>query len=137
MGLFRYTLLPPPPAEYCPPPPSSRSCIYCYQVLTEYIFCESVDTAHNSQISSTFQEADCLLKLIKLNNQVAPKTSGKRNLNRTAQLSISYRGGGIIILSAGLGGGGDYGKGSNAFLTALFTSSSIPHYFRQTRGNVA
>ena len=35
--------------------------------FTEYIFCESVDSAHNSQISSTFQEADCLLKLVKVN----------------------------------------------------------------------
>ena len=32
-------------------------------VFTEYLFCESVDSAHNSQISSTFQEAGCLLKL--------------------------------------------------------------------------
>ena len=40
------------------------------RVFTEYAFCESVDSAHNSQISSTFQEADCLLKLVKVNKQV-------------------------------------------------------------------
>ena len=31
---------------------------------------ESVDNAHNSQILSTFQEAHCLLKLVKVNKQV-------------------------------------------------------------------
>ena len=39
-------------------------------VFTEYIFGESVNYAHNSEISSTFQETDCLLKLVKMNKQV-------------------------------------------------------------------
>ena len=73
-------------------------------LFTEYVFRESVDSAHNSQISSTFQEADCLLKLVKINKQVFVITLLSRNLNHTAQLSISARGG-IIILSVGLGGG--------------------------------
>ena len=62
-------------------------------LLTEYVFRESVDSAHNSQISSTFQEADCLLKLVKVNKQVFAITLLSRNLNHTAQLSISARGG--------------------------------------------
>ena len=74
-------------------------------LFTEYVFRESVDSAHNSQISSTFQEADCLLKLVKINKQVFAITLLSRNLNDTAQLSISARGE-IIILSVGLGGGG-------------------------------
>ena len=72
-------------------------------LFTEYVFRESVDSARNSQISSTFQEADCLLKLVKVNKQVFAITLLSRNLNHTAQLSISARGGGIIILSVGLG----------------------------------
>ena len=82
-------------------------------LFTEYVFRESVDSAHNSQISSTLQEADCLLKLVKINKQVFAITLLSRNLNHTAQLSISARGGGgggIIILSVGLGGGGRNGK---------------------------
>ena len=39
-------------------------------VFTEYVFCESVDSAHISQISSTFQEADCLVEQFKVNKQV-------------------------------------------------------------------
>ena len=76
-------------------------------LFTEYVFRESVGSAHNSQISSTFQEADCLLKLVKVNKQVFAITLLSRNLNHTAQLSISARGGGggIIILPVGLGGG--------------------------------
>ena len=75
-------------------------------LFTDYVFRESVDSAHSSQISSTFQEADCLLKLVKVNKRVFAITLLSRNLNHTAQLSISARGGGgIIILSVGLGGG--------------------------------
>ena len=73
-------------------------------LFTEYVFRESVDSAHNSQISSTFQEDDCLLKLVKVNKQVFAITLLSRNLNHTAQLSISARGE-IKILSVGLGGG--------------------------------
>ena len=65
-------------------------------LFTEYVFRESVDSAHMSQISSTFQEADCLLKLVKINKQVFAITLLSRNLNHTAQLSISARGGGGI-----------------------------------------
>ena len=39
-------------------------------VFTEYVFWKSVDWAHNTQMSSTLQEADCLLKLFKVNKQV-------------------------------------------------------------------
>ena len=72
-------------------------------LFTEYVLRESVDSAHNSRISSTFQEADCLQKLVKVNKQVFAITLLSRNLNHTAQLSISARGE-IIILSVGLGG---------------------------------
>ena len=58
-------------------------------LFTEYVFRESVDSAHNSQISSTFQEADCLLKLVKI------------NISARAE---------IITLSVGLGGGGETEK---------------------------
>ena len=110
-------------------------------LFTEYVFRESVDSAHNSQISSTFQEADCLLKLVKVNKQVFAITSLSRSLNHTAQLSISARGD-IIILSVGLGGGEEtekthYGKGPLLFahsvqmegpLNTLYSSAicSIP-----------
>ena len=62
-------------------------------LFTENVFRESVGSAHNSQISSTFQEADCLLKLVKVNKQVFAITLLSRNLNHTAQLSMSARGG--------------------------------------------
>ena len=58
----------------------------------------TVDSAQNSQISSILQTADCLLKLIEKNKQVAPINSLNRSLNHTAQLSISCEGG-IIYLS--------------------------------------
>ena len=112
-GLFRFF----PPADYSPPPPS-RSCSCCYQCTCIYslnVFRESVDSAHNSRISSTFQEADCLQKLVKVNKQVFAITLLSRNLNHTAQLSISARGGEIIILSVGLGGGGRNGKDPFSF----------------------
>ena len=57
-------------------------------VFTENVFCESGRSAHNLQISSIFQEADCLLHLVKVNKQVFAITLLNRNLN-TAQLSIS------------------------------------------------
>ena len=63
MGFFRYS----PPADYFPPVEAVAAAT---SVFTEYVFCESVDCAHNTQISSTLQEADCLLKLVKLNKQV-------------------------------------------------------------------
>ena len=101
-GLFRFF----PPAVYFLPP--SRSCGCCHQctciLFTKYIFRESVDIAHKSQISSTFQEGDCSLKLVKINKQVFAITLLGKNLNHTAQLSISAREE-IIILSVGLGGG--------------------------------
>ena len=65
-------------------------------VLTEHTFCESLDRANNSQISNTFQESDCLLKLIKVNNQVVPTILLNGNVNHTAQ-SIICKGGGIIL----------------------------------------
>ena len=71
-------------------------------LLTEYVFRESVDSAHNSHISSTFQEADFLAKLLKVNKQVVAITLFNRNFNHTAQLlSISY---GEIINLSGAGG---------------------------------
>ena len=78
-------------------------------LFSEYVFRESVESARNSQISSTFQEADCLLKLVKVNNQVFAITLLSRNLNHTAQVSISAKGE-IIILSVGLGGGEEMEK---------------------------
>ena len=72
-------------------------------LFTGYVFGESVDSAHISQISSTFQEADCLLKLVTINKQVFAITSLSRNSNHTAQLSISAKRE-IINLSVGLGG---------------------------------
>ena len=57
LGLFRYP--PPPPVEAVAAATSVLTA--ATSVFTEYV-CESVDSAHNSQISSTFQEADCLLK---------------------------------------------------------------------------
>ncbi len=85
-------------------------------LFTEYVFGESVDSAHNSQISSTFQEADCLLMLVKKNKQVFAITSLGTNLNHTAQLSISA-GEEIIILSVGLGG--NNGKDPTSFQIAF------------------
>ena len=70
-------------------------------LFTEYVFRESVDSADNSQISSTFQEADCLLKLVKINKQVFAITLLSRNLNHTAQLSISARGDNNFVSKAG------------------------------------
>ena len=65
-GLFRYF---PPPQQIISPPVEAVAA--ATNVFTEYVFCESVDSAHNSQISSTFQEAGCLLKLVdKVNKQV-------------------------------------------------------------------
>ena len=79
-------------------------------LFTEYVFRKSVDSEHNSQILSTFQEADCLLKLVKINKQAFAITLLNRNLNHTAQLSMSTRGE-VIILSVGQGGeGGRNGK---------------------------
>ena len=75
-------------------------------LFTEYVVRESVDSAQNSQISSTFQEADCLLKLVKINKQVFAITLLSRNLNHTAQLSISARGGGNNNFVSRAGGGG-------------------------------
>ena len=102
-GLFRFF----PPQRIISPPPS-RSCGCCYQctciLFTEYIFRESVDSAHNSQISSTFQEADCSLKLVKINKQVFAITLLSRNLIHTAQLSISARGGNNNFVSRAGGG---------------------------------
>ena len=68
-------------------------------LFTEYVFRELVDSAHNSQISSTIQEADCLLKLVKINKQVFAIILLNRNLNHTAQLSISARGGNNNLVS--------------------------------------
>ena len=63
---------------------------------------ESVDSAHNSQISSTFQEADCLLKLVKINKQVFAITF-EQKLEPYCSAEHQLGGGGIIILSVGLG----------------------------------
>ena len=97
LGSFPFVLPPPPvdcpPTLHPPPPqwiiPPVEVVATATSVFTEYIFRRLVDSAHNSQISSTFQEADCLLKPIEVNNQVVPITLLNRNLNHTAQLSIS------------------------------------------------
>ena len=88
-----------PPADY---PPPVYTVAAATKVSTEHVFSESVDNAHNSKISSTFQEADCLLKLVKVNKQVFAIPLLNKNLNHTAQLSIGSWGG--IILSVGLEG---------------------------------
>ena len=64
LGLFRYF----PPSRLFPPPVEAVAA--ATSVFTEYVFCESVDCAHKTQISSTLQEVDCLLKLVKVNKQV-------------------------------------------------------------------
>ena len=46
------------------PPPPVEAVAAATSVFTEYIL---RDSAHNSQISSIFQEADCLLKLLEVN----------------------------------------------------------------------
>ena len=74
------------PAQYFPP---VQAVAVATSAFTKYIFCESVDSAHISQILSTFQEADCLLKLVKVNKQVFAITFLNRNLDHTAQLSIN------------------------------------------------
>ena len=96
-------------------------------LFTAYVFHESVDSAHNSQISSTFQEADCLLKLVKINKQVYAITLLSRNLNHTAQLSISARGG-IIILSVGLGGGGERKRPFHCIEILLYALGVVFHH---------
>ena len=88
--------------------------MYMY-LFTHYVFRESVDSAHNSQISSTFQEADCLLKLVKINKQVFAITLLSRNLNHTAQLSISARGGDNNFVSRAGGGGEETEKTQNLY----------------------
>ena len=59
-------------------------------VFTEYVLCDSVYTAHSSEISSTFQEATCLLRLVEVNKQVFAIILLNRNLTHAAQLSFSY-----------------------------------------------
>ena len=90
-------------------------------LFTEYVFRESVDSAHNSPISGTFQEADCLLKLVKINKQVFAITLLSRNLNHTAQLSISARGGNNFVSRAG--GGEETEKTPNAYLMGAIIGS--------------
>ena len=87
-GLFHFF----PPADYSSPPVEAVAAATSVHVFIHLR--ESVDSAHNSQISSTFQEADCLLMLVKLNKQVLAIPLLGRNLNHTAQLSISAREGG-------------------------------------------
>ena len=95
LGFFRYR----PPADYFPPVEAVAAAT---SVFTEYVFCESVDSAHISQISSTFQEVDCLLKLVKVNKTGICNNFIKQNLNHTAQRSISQ--GEIIIFVSRAGG---------------------------------
>ena len=66
-GINRVISVPPHPPPPPPPPPPVEAVATAASVFTEYVFCESVDNAHHSQILSTFQEADCLLKLVKVN----------------------------------------------------------------------
>ena len=70
-------------------PPPVEAVAAATSIFTENVSCESVDSAHNFQISSTLQAADCLLKLVKVNKQVFEITLINRNFNHTAQLSIS------------------------------------------------
>ena len=66
MGIGSFPLF--PPQQIISPPVEAVAA--ATSVFTEYVFCESVDCAHNAQISSTLQEADCLLKLVRVNKQV-------------------------------------------------------------------
>ena len=62
--------------------------------LIEAIFCESVDNEYILQISSTFQEADCLLKLVKVNKQSVPRTFIKQKslTELLRSVSVTYKG---------------------------------------------
>ena len=105
-GSFPFLPPPPPPQRIISPQSKLWLLLPVYMYLfTEYVFRESVDRAHNSQISSTFQEADCLLQLVKINKQVFAITLLSRNLNHTAQLSLSARGGNNNFVSRAGGGG--------------------------------
>ena len=73
-------IIPPPPIEAV----AAATCVF-----TENVFCESVDNAHKLQIASTFQEVECLLKLVEVNKQVFAITLLNKNLDHTAQVSIS------------------------------------------------
>ena len=55
---------PPPPADYFP---QVEAVAAATSVFTECVFCVSVLQIYILQISSTFQEAEGLLKLIKVN----------------------------------------------------------------------
>ena len=47
--------------------PPSRNLVTIASLFTEWIFCESVNSPHKSRSSSSFEKADCLLKLIEVN----------------------------------------------------------------------
>ena len=57
-GLFRNPS--PSPSQRITPPVEAVAT--GTRILPQFIFCHSIDKAHNSRISSTFQKADCLGK---------------------------------------------------------------------------
>ena len=84
-----FPLFPPPPPSRLFPPPPVEAVAAATSVFTEYVIRLWHGSRQCTQISSTLQEADCLLKLVKVNKQVFPIPLLSRNLNHTAQLSIS------------------------------------------------
>ena len=62
-------------------PPPDEAVAAATSVFTEYVLRVSRQC---TQISSIFQEADCLLKLVKVKKQVFAITLLNRNLNHTA-----------------------------------------------------
>ena len=98
-----------PPADYFPPTPQSPvEAVAAATSVHVFIHWIRLSRVYRQCTQFTnlkyFQEADCLLKLVKINKQVFAITLISRYLNHTAQLTISAGGGGIIILSVGLGG---------------------------------
>ena len=63
MKTFRVFFVISDPADNSP----SLNLVTTTSLFTELIFCESVDSPHKSRSSSSFQKADCLLKLIQVN----------------------------------------------------------------------
>ena len=93
LGLFRY-----PPCRLFPPVAAVATAT---SVFTEYVFWESVESANYLQVSRTFEEADCMLKLVKVNKPVVAITFLNRRLSHTAWLSISYWGNINFVSRAG------------------------------------
>ena len=122
-GLFRFfppqRIIPPPPPP--PPPVEAVAAATSVHVFNHWIRLSRV-SRQCTQFTSTFQEADCLLKLVKINKQVFATTLLSRNLNHIAQLSISARGGGDNNFVSRAGGGGGGGERNGKDHTPLIIS---------------